>query len=62
LSQRRATAVVNYINKNYEVSAKIIGIGLGETNFKNHCSNGIKCTKKEHQVNRRTEIKLLRDN
>ena len=62
LSQRRATAVVDYINENYEVSAKIIGIGLGETNFKNHCFNGVKCTKEEHQVNRRTEIRLLIDN
>ena len=58
LSQRRANAVIKYINNNFNVSAKITGVGCGETKIKNHCRNGVKCTKKQHQVNRRTEIRL----
>jgi len=58
LSQRRATAVVNYILKNSNLSSDIIGIGYGESGLKNNCRDGVKCSDKEHQLNRRTEIEI----
>jgi len=60
LSQNRANAVVNYlilkgISKN-RVEAK----GYGETMLLNKCANGVNCTPAEHQVNRRTEFKIVK--
>jgi len=56
LSQRRAQSTVEYIVangiNNYRIKAK----GYGENRLKNRCSNGIKCTEPEHQVNRRTRF------
>jgi len=59
LSQRRAMSVVNYILSNSGLSVdRILGIGYGESGLKNKCYNGVRCTEKEHQVNRRTEIEV----
>lgn len=58
LSQRRANAVVQYILANSNLSADVIGIGFGESGLKNNCYDGVKCTNKQHQVNRRTEIEI----
>ncbi len=60
LSQRRATSVVNYILENSNLSEdRIVGVGYGESNLKNKCYNGVKCSNKQHQVNRRTEIEVV---
>jgi outer membrane protein OmpA-like peptidoglycan-associated protein len=59
LSQRRANSVISYILKNSNLpSTRIIGIGYGESGLKNQCYNGVRCSEKEHQVNRRTEIEV----
>ncbi len=59
LSQRRADAVVSYILANSNIPARRIeGVGYGESGLKNHCYNGVKCSDREHQVNRRTEIEV----
>jgi len=59
LSQRRADSVVNYILANSSImQERIKGIGYGESGLKNKCYNGVKCSEKEHQVNRRTEIEV----
>lgn len=60
LSQRRAASVVAYlvakgINKN-----RVNAIGYGETVLLNKCANGVTCTDAEHQVNRRTEFKIVK--
>ncbi|GAA3927735.1 OmpA family protein [Chitinophaga oryziterrae] len=60
LSEKRAGSVVAYliakgISKN-RVSAK----GYGETLLLNKCTNGVSCTEAEHQVNRRTEFKIVK--
>ena len=59
LSQRRANAAVAYliskgINKN-----RMIAKGYGETRLVNNCSNGVPCSEADHQLNRRTEVKIL---
>lgn len=59
LSQRRADSVVNYILTNSTISEdRIKGVGYGESGLKNKCYNGVKCSEKQHQVNRRTEIEV----
>ncbi len=60
LSQARADAAVSYIiNKGidrYRIRAK----GYGETRLLNDCSNGKDCTEEQHQLNRRTEITVIK--
>ncbi|WP_428982476.1 OmpA family protein, partial [Pedobacter punctiformis] len=34
--------------------------GYGETRLLNRCTNGVKCTPAEHQLNRRTEFKITK--
>ena len=59
LSQRRANSVVTYILSNSSLeSERIIGVGYGESGLKNQCYNGVKCSEREHQANRRTEIEV----
>ena len=59
LSKRRAKATINWIiGKGIDLS-RITGKGYGETKLVNKCSNGVKCTDIEHQLNRRTEFVIL---
>ena len=60
LSQSRANSAVQYIidrgiNKN-RITAK----GYGESMLLNKCSNGVKCSEADHQLNRRTEFKITK--
>ena len=59
LSQRRATAIVNYLIKRGISRRQLIGKGYGESQLVNGCSNGVDCTEAQHQMNRRTEFKVL---
>jgi outer membrane protein OmpA-like peptidoglycan-associated protein len=59
LSDRRAKSAVEYIIENGIAKDRIVAKGYGETKLINHCSNGVKCSKAEHQANRRTEVKIL---
>jgi len=57
LSQRRNASTKAYIiNKGGISSDRISGKGYGETRLTNRCSNGVKCSKAEHQDNRRSEF------
>lgn len=58
LSQKRAFSAMTYlINKGID-STRISFNGYGETNIKNRCKNGVSCSDKEHEENRRTELKI----
>jgi outer membrane protein OmpA-like peptidoglycan-associated protein/tetratricopeptide (TPR) repeat protein len=59
LSDKRAQAAAEYIISKGIAADRITGKGYGETLLKNRCSNGVKCSEAEHQINRRTEIKIL---
>lgn len=59
LSQKRAESAVSYIVSKGVSSDRITAKGYGETRLKNHCADGITCSKDEHQANRRTEIKIV---
>jgi len=50
---------VNYIIAKDIPKDKIIAKGYGETRLINNCSNGVDCSEEEHQLNRRTELKIL---
>lgn len=62
LSQKRAESAVNYLQKSGIGSGRLTAQGLGETQLANRCADGIQCTKAEHQLNRRTEFKVVRVN
>jgi outer membrane protein OmpA-like peptidoglycan-associated protein len=59
LSQDRANSVVKYILRNGKFSPdRIVSKGYGEERLANKCSDGVKCTEKEHQLNRRTHFEI----
>lgn len=59
LSKKRARASIQWmLNRGVEPS-RITGKGFGETQLVNNCSNGINCSEKEHQLNRRTEFVVI---
>ena len=60
LSQRRAESAVKYINKSGIDSNRIKAKGYGESVLTNDCSNGVKCSDKKHENNRRTELTIIR--
>lgn len=59
LSERRAQAVVNYLQERGTNSSLLVANGYGEKRLKNRCSDGVSCTEREHSVNRRTEFRLI---
>ena len=56
LSEKRAKSAVDYILSKGVDEARITAKGYGETRPVNHCVNGVRCTKEEHQENRRTRL------
>lgn len=60
LSQRRAQAVVNYINARTKLdSSRIRARGYGETRPLNSCVDGVSCSEAMYQKNRRTELMVI---
>ncbi len=59
LSERRAQAVVNYLQTKGINSSLLVANGYGEKRLKNRCADGVSCTEREHAVNRRTEFRLI---
>ncbi len=59
LSQKRADEVVAYLVRKGIDKSRLVAKGYGETKLVNNCSNGAKCTEEDHQMNRRTEFKIL---
>lgn len=62
LSDRRAKSTRDYLLSR-GISADRIesAIGYGETQLLNKCSNKVKCTEEEHQLNRRSYFYILKD-
>jgi peptidoglycan-associated lipoprotein len=60
LSQKRAESAVAYIISRGIDKNRITAKGYGETRLLNKCSNGIACSEEEHQLNRRTEFKIVK--
>ncbi|TKC04469.1 OmpA family protein [Pedobacter frigoris] len=61
LSQRRAKSAVNYLVSRGISRNRMTARGYGETMLLNKCSDGVKCSSAEHQQNRRTEFKVVKN-
>jgi outer membrane protein OmpA-like peptidoglycan-associated protein len=59
LSHNRAMSAAKYLDKKGISKNRIEFKGYGETMHVNHCSNNVDCSEEEHQLNRRTEFKVL---
>lgn len=58
LSLRRAESAVSYITSKGIEDTRITAKGYGETQLINKCMDNVNCTEPDHQLNRRTEIKI----
>ncbi|MGJ8714346.1 MAG: OmpA family protein [Maribacter stanieri] len=56
LSANRAKATADYLIEAGIPSIRISYEGYGETELNNGCSNGVPCSKENHQLNRRSEF------
>lgn len=59
LSERRGKAVIDYLVSKGVSSSRINAQAFGETQLINKCGDGVRCTKAEHAVNRRTESIII---
>jgi len=59
LSQNRAKAAVDYIISQGINRDRLVAVGYGETQLLNRCKDDVPCTEAEHQLNRRTEFKVI---
>ncbi len=60
LSLKRAKSVVDYLITKGIAADRMVPVGRGERELLNKCKDGVKCTEEEHQINRRTDFKILR--
>lgn len=60
LSERRAESAAVYIISKGIERARIKTVGYGESRLLNKCSDGVECTEADHQLNRRTEVRILK--
>lgn len=58
LSLKRSETVVKYLTSIGISAERLSAEGKGETQIRNRCVNGIECSDKEHEYNRRTEFKF----
>ena len=59
LSKKRALAAKNYLVSRGITPDRIQASGRGESQPRNHCIDGAKCSETEYQFNRRTEVKVI---
>ena len=59
LSQKRAEATINYMISKGIAKNRLASEGYGETKLINNCMDGVKCSAKNHDVNRRSEFIIL---
>ena len=62
LSDRRAKSTRDYIiSRGIDANRIVSAIGYGESQLLNKCSNGVKCTEEEHQLNRRSYFYIVNE-
>ncbi|MGB1451876.1 MAG: OmpA family protein, partial [Marinirhabdus sp.] len=59
LSERRAQAVVAYLQSKGVNPSLLVANGYGERRLLNRCKDGVSCTEREHRANRRTQFRLI---
>ncbi|MEQ9261630.1 MAG: OmpA family protein [Owenweeksia sp.] len=60
LSQRRAKSSREYIISRGVAESRIFGQGYGESQLTNECEDGVECSEAKHQLNRRTEFRIVK--
>jgi outer membrane protein OmpA-like peptidoglycan-associated protein len=61
LSENRSNAVIDYLVSKGIDKARLKAVGKGELEIRNRCGNGVNCSDKEHEYNRRTEFKFIKN-
>lgn len=61
LSKKRAISCVNYLSQKGIPKDRMVPVGYGETKLVNDCSDDVDCSEEEHQMNRRTTVRVLRN-
>ncbi len=61
LSDKRAKSTVDYIISKGIDASRITSQGFGETQLVNDCADGKRCSKDKHQLNRRTQFKVVQE-
>lgn len=59
LSQRRADSVVKWLVERGVDRDRLVARGYGEKVNVNNCINNVPCSEGQHQMNRRTEFKVI---
>ncbi len=59
LSQRRAESVVRWLADRGIERERLVPRGYGESERVNDCANNVPCSERDHQLNRRTEFKVI---
>ena len=60
LSKKRAKAAFDYVVSKGIDPKRLLYHGYGETRLLNNCTNGVDCTEEQHEVNRRSIVKVVR--
>jgi peptidoglycan-associated lipoprotein len=61
LSEKRSGSVIAYFISKGVDKTRLKAVGKGETEIRNRCTNGVDCSDKENEYNRRTEFKFSKD-
>lgn len=62
LSLRRAETAKDFLVSRGVEPKRIRAFGYGESQLRNHCSDGVECREEDHQRNRRTEVIVTKIN
>lgn len=60
LSNKRANSARQYLIDRGVGADRLTALGKGETELLNQCNDGVKCNETQHQLNRRTEFKIVK--
>ncbi len=60
LSELRAASAKDYLKNKGIEEERLSSKGFGETQLLNTCADGVKCSDEQHQLNRRTEFKIVK--
>jgi outer membrane protein OmpA-like peptidoglycan-associated protein len=59
LSLKRAESAKRHLIQKGIAADRVMSFGMGESEIRNHCVDGVECTDEEHAYNRRTEVKII---
>lgn len=60
LSKKRSRAAFDYVVSKGIDPNRLLYVGYGETRLLNNCGNGVVCDEAQHEVNRRSIVKVVR--